>query len=90
VLPDWRLQIITAGFPITAAVVSRDIRNHYVVFFNFSSQTFDIYINGALIAARNPLLNPRTTFGRFIFDTFDSTTGNDKGYIDNLEIATVP
>jgi hypothetical protein len=90
VFPDGRLQIITDGFPMTAAVVSRDIWNHYVVFFNFSTQTFDIYINGALIAPRNPLLNNRTTFGRFLFDTFDSATGNDKGYIDNLQIATVP
>src|SRR5262249_41218302 len=50
VLPDGRLQIITAGFPLTVPVISRDIWNHYAVFYNFSAQTFDIYINGALIA----------------------------------------
>jgi hypothetical protein len=90
VLADGRLQIITAGFPLTAPLVSRDVWNHYAVLYNFSSQTFDIYINGAVIAARNPLYSARTTFGRFIFDTFDSASGNDKGYIDNVQIATVP
>ena len=90
-LADGRLQIITAGFPLTAPVITRGVWNHYAVLYNFSSQTFDIYINGSLIAAGNPFLTAQTTFGRGFFDTFDDVEGgNEKGYIDNFNIAAFP
>jgi hypothetical protein len=84
------VQVITSGLPITGSLVTRNVWNHYAVVYNFSSQTFDIYINGALIAAGNPFFTAQPNFGRGFFDTFGGSGGNDKGYIDNFKIATVP
>jgi len=86
---DGRLQIITAGFPYTAPIIARDVWNHYAVLYKFPSQTFDIYINGFLVAADKPFFTPQTVFARGDFATFDTPNGNDKGYIDNFQIGVV-
>ena len=91
-LPDGTLQIITAGFPITGPVITRDVWQQWGVVYNFSTQTFDVLINNAVVASNEPFLNPSSAFGTGIFDTFNAVGGNDKGYLDNYSItgSTVP
>ena len=89
-LSDGTLQIITAGFPLTAPVISRDVWNRWEVIYNFNAQTFDILINNTLVAANEPFLTPSSTFGEGLFDTFNAAGGNDKGYLDNYSITSVP
>jgi hypothetical protein len=87
-LPDGRLQLITAGFPLTTPVITRDVWNHYEVRYDFLDQTFDVLINNSLVAGDVPFLSSQTVYGTLIFDTF--STGNDKGYLDNVLIQDVP
>jgi hypothetical protein len=86
-LADGTLQIITTGFPVTTPVITRDVWNLWEVDYDFKTQTFSILINGSLVAANEPFLNPATAFGTGLFDTFNATGGNDLGFIDNYSIA---
>jgi len=90
VLSDGRVQIITAGNPVTTSMIPRNVWNHYAVAYEFTSQTFNVYINGVLIRAGNSFATAQTTFGRGLWDTFGGAGGNDKGYIDNFQIASIP
>jgi hypothetical protein len=87
-LADGRLQLITAGFPVTTPVITRDVWNHFEVRYDFPDQTFDVLINNNLVAENLPFLTPQTVYGTFLFDTFGG--GNDQGYLDNLLIQDVP
>ena len=91
-LPDGTLQIITAGFPTTGPVISRDVWELWQTVYNFSTQTFDIFINSTLVASDVPFLNPTSSFGAGIYDTFNTPGGNDVGYFDNYSItgAVIP
>ena len=89
-MSDGTLQIITAGFPVTTPVISRDVWNQWEVIYNFNAQTFDILIDSTLVASNEPFLTPSGTFGEGLFDTFNATGGNDKGYLDNYSITGVP
>jgi hypothetical protein len=82
---DGTLQIITAGFPVTGPVITRDVWNQWDVVYNFNTQTFDILINNTVVASNEPFITPSSTFGGGIFDTFN-VTGNDVGYLDNYSI----
>lgn len=90
VLSDGTLQIITSGFPATAPVIARDVWNEWQVVYNFGSQSFDIFVNDSLVAADEPFLTTSSTFGEGLFDTFNAAGGNDKGYLDNYSITSVP
>jgi len=67
-LPNGRLQLQTAGFPQSAPVIVRDVWQHWAVLFNFSQRSFNVYIDGSLVAANLPFLNP---FSSFEFGFFD-------------------
>ena len=89
-LSDGTLQIITAGFPVTTPIISRDVWNQWEVIYNFNAQTFDILINNTLVASNEPFFTSSSTIGEGLFDTFNATGGNDKGYLDNYSITSVP
>jgi hypothetical protein len=86
-LPDGTIQIITAGFPVTStAVITRDVWELWQVVYNFTSQSFDIFINNSLVASNEPFVTPASALGGGIFDTFNTVEGNDRGYFDNYSI----
>jgi hypothetical protein len=85
-LADGSLQIITTGFPVTSPVITRDQWNLWETVYNFTTQTFDILINNTLVASNEPFLIPSSAFGAGLFDTFNTTGGNDVGYFDNYSI----
>jgi hypothetical protein len=87
-LPDGQLQLITAGFPLTAPVITRDVWDHFEVRYDFLSQTFDVLINNSLVAGHVPFFTSQTEYGTLLFDTFGG--GNDLGYLDNVSIQAVP
>lgn len=93
-LSDGRLQLITAGFPQTAPVVTRDAWNNYRAVFDLESQTFDAYINNSLVAGDVPFLSPTTYVRGFQFDTFgregNPNPPNDRAYFDNFSFQAVP
>jgi hypothetical protein len=86
--PDGQLQLITAGFPLTPPVITRDVWNHFEVRYDFSDQTFDVLINNSLVAGQVPFYTSQTVYGTLLFDTFGG--GNDLGYLDNVLIQDVP
>lgn len=90
-LTDGRLELITAGFPVTTSVISRNTWNNYKAIFDIQNQTFDVFINNALVAGDVPFLNPATSVRQFQFDTFGrSGSPNDRAYIDNFLFEAVP
>jgi hypothetical protein len=70
-------------------IISRDTWNHFAVLYNFSAQTFDVFVNGVLIRAGSPFPNAQATFAVGLFQTFGGFNGNDKGYIDNFRVTAV-
>jgi hypothetical protein len=91
-LADGSLQIITAGFPVTAPVITRDTWNQWETVYNFTTQTFNILINNTLVASNEPFFTLSSSFGAGLFDTFNAPGGNDRGYFDDYSItgAAVP
>jgi hypothetical protein len=87
VLLDGRLQLITAGFPQTQPVITRDVWNHFEVRYDFPDQTFDVLINNSLVAGKVPFYTSQTVYGTLLFDTFGD--GNDQGFLDNVSIQDV-
>jgi hypothetical protein len=86
-LPNGTIQIITPGFPVTPTpVITRDEWELWQVDYNFTTQSFDIFINHSLVASNEPFGMPASAFGGGIFDTFNTVAGNDRGYFDNYSI----
>jgi hypothetical protein len=77
---------------VTSPVITRDQWNLWEVVYNFTTQTFDIFINHTLVASNEPFFTPSSVFGEGLFDTFNAAGGNDRGYFDNYSItgAAVP
>jgi hypothetical protein len=50
-LPDGTIQIITPGFPVTSTpVITRNVWELWQVVYNFTTQSFDIFINHSPVA----------------------------------------
>lgn len=90
VLTDGRLQIITAGFPTTAPIISRDTTYLYNVRFDFAAQKFDVLVNGSPVAANQPFFTSQTVFGAGLFDTFGSAAAGDYAFFDDYSVIAVP
>ncbi len=92
VLTNGTLQLITAGFPVTAPVVSRGTNNLYDVRFDFTPgvQTFSVFLNGGAVAGASniPFNTPQTAFGAGLFKTFGG--GNDGAFLDHYSVTAVP
>jgi hypothetical protein len=89
VVPDGALRISSPGFPFTGLVVTRDAWNHYEVAHDLMAQTFNVLINGTLVAANQPFNLSQTRFmSRIIVSggTGFSEGGNDKAFVDNYSI----
>jgi hypothetical protein len=90
----------TAGFPTVIGTFTRDQWNNVQVILNYTSQTFNIVLNGATLASNLAFCsdNSTCTSGTVIspvgadgiFDTFGGVPGsNDDGFIDNYSDVTI-
>lgn len=97
VLPDGDISLISSGHPDVGAFTYNSW-NLVNLLLNFDTQTFDLSINGALLASNAPFCGDNSvcagatvsSFGDFLFDAFPATGANDIAYLDNVTISSVP
>lgn len=87
---DNTLQLQTGSLnTYTAPVIVRDTWQHWAVVFNFTTQKFDVVIDGTMVASNQPFLNAFNSFEVGFFDVFGAVGRDDFGYFDNYSVSTV-
>lgn len=89
------ISLITESSPIVATL-TRDTWHNIYLLFNFNTQTYDAWWDGAPIGTNVPFCGSNasctgahvSSYGTGLFDTFGG--GNDSGYMDNYAVSNVP
>lgn len=90
-----QIDLMTAGKP-DVGTLTYNTWNLVDLLFNFTTQTYNLSINGTVLASNAAFCGdntvcagaPVSSFGNFIFDAFPASSANDIGFIDNLTIST--
>lgn len=111
VFPDNTIEAITAGFPVIgtfqrATAFDATAFHSVDLSFNFSSQTYDVILDGVTLASNLPFCGDNDpcaganvpAYGGGIFDSFGVTSPgvalgsvpNDSGYMDNFQATASP
>jgi hypothetical protein len=102
ILANNQIEAITSGFPVIGTFARSTsfvspTWNHLDFLFDIATQTYDISLNGVLLASNLAFCEsngacvsgPTTNYGDGFFDSFGGAGGNDSGYIDNYRVANV-
>jgi PEP-CTERM motif-containing protein len=97
VFADNSIHLITAGFT-PAGTWARDVWDHVDLTLNYSTQKFDLAINGVTVASgvkfcgdNGPCAGANVAaYSDGFFDAFGGPNKNDIGYLDNYSVSTVP
>ena len=89
------IRLITAGFPV-AGTLTRDAWHNVYFVFDFTSQTYNFWLDSVQLGSRVPFCGDNgpcggahiASYGSSLFDTFGG--GTDFGYLDNFAVSNVP
>lgn len=89
ILPDGSLQIAAPGFPVTGPLVNRDVWNNFRIDYNEVTGHFNVFLNGTPVATNEAMFNG-FAYSFATLNSFGYTGANDKAFLDNFSVNTVP
>lgn len=89
ILTNGELQILTPAFPVTGPLVSRDVWNNYRIDYNEVTGQFNVFLNGAAVATNEPMFSG-FSYSFATLNSFGYTGANDRAFMDNFSVSTVP